>query len=345
MTMSAHRSFAALLTVAALTLPATADAFTASAGVFKFRNTSEDPFWRLQNQVTSGSGASVEANWVMPPNEWGVTASGIATAKAEPGRVETTGFANTSYPDGGITASGSAWTDDFLVKHRDGLTDPGYVFGYVRITVTFETQFSLVNIQSWNNIFNSARIEWSVLTRDMTDGTDSGWAVRDGEGTNAGSPWSVVGKKVYDIPVSFRVGTPMAVNLSLKNDVQVLSNTGGDAAVFSIGSLELGQSPDDCQICDKSVGARLAVILPPEYRADSVKWGIVDGMYTPPGAVPCPSDLDGTGSVDTGDLGLLLLSFGDCDGGAPACSGDLDGTGSVNTGDVAMLLLDFGDCP
>jgi hypothetical protein len=76
-----------------------------------------------------------------------------------------------------------------------------------------------------------------------------------------------------------------------------------------------------------------------------VKWGIVDGLYTPPGAEPCPSDLDCTCSVDTGDLGLLLVSFGDCDGGAPGCSGDLDGSGSADPGDVAMLLLDFGDCP
>jgi hypothetical protein len=113
----------------------------------------------------------------MPLNEWGVTASGIATAKAEPGRVETTGFANTNDPPGGAIASGSAWTDDFLVQHRDGLTDPAYGFGHVRITVTLNTQFSLVNIYPWTLIFNSARIDWSVLTRDMTnmtDATDSG---------------------------------------------------------------------------------------------------------------------------------------------------------------------------
>jgi hypothetical protein len=72
----------------------------------------------------------------------------------------------------------------------------------------------------------------------------------------------VVGKKVYDVPVSFRVGTPMAVNLSLKLSVQALSDLpDGDATVISIGSLELGQSPDDCQICPKSAGARLAVIF------------------------------------------------------------------------------------
>jgi hypothetical protein len=345
MAIFAKRSLAALFTVASLGLPATADSFSASAGVYKFRNTSQDPFWRVQNQIAGSTDASVEATWIMPPNEWGTAASGIASATAEPGRVEATGVANTNYPAGGTTASGSAWTDDFLVQHRDGLTDPGYVFGYIRITVTFETQISLVNMLPWNNIFNAARIDWSVLTRDMTDGTESGWAVRAGDGTNNGSPWPVVGKKFYDIPVSFAVGRPMAVNLSLKNEVQVLSNSGGQGTVFSIGRLELGQSPDDCRICPKSAAARLAVILPPEYRADSVKWGIVDGMYTPPGAVPCPADLDDSGTVDTGDIALLLLSFGDCDSGAPGCSGDLDDSGSVDTGDISMLLLDMGPCP
>ena len=53
----------------------------------------------------------------------------------------------------------------------------------------------------------------------------------------------------------------------------------------------------------------------------------------------CPSDLDGSGSVDFGDVSLLLLQVGDS--GTPA---DLDGSGSVDNADISMLLLDYGPC-
>lgn len=54
----------------------------------------------------------------------------------------------------------------------------------------------------------------------------------------------------------------------------------------------------------------------------------------------CPSDLDGSDLIDFGDIGLVLLSFGNC----PGCAADLDGSGDVDLGDVAILLLDFGPC-
>ncbi|NBQ15886.1 MAG: hypothetical protein EBU31_15060, partial [Proteobacteria bacterium] len=55
----------------------------------------------------------------------------------------------------------------------------------------------------------------------------------------------------------------------------------------------------------------------------------------------CPSDLDRNGLVDTADISVLLLDFGDCQ----SCAGDLDGNGLVDTADVSLLLLDFGSCP
>jgi hypothetical protein len=55
----------------------------------------------------------------------------------------------------------------------------------------------------------------------------------------------------------------------------------------------------------------------------------------------CPPDLDGNRIVNTADLGVMLLDFGDCQN----CAGDLDGNGLVDTADVSLLLLDFGSCP
>ena len=58
------------------------------------------------------------------------------------------------------------------------------------------------------------------------------------------------------------------------------------------------------------------------------------------GASPCPSDLDGSGVVDSGDVGMVLLDTGECQG----CLTDLDGSGFVDSGDVGMVLLDSGPC-
>ena len=49
-------------------------------------------------------------------------------------------------------------------------------------------------------------------------------------------------------------------------------------------------------------------------------------------------DLDGSGTVDSGDLALMLLDYGPC----TACPADLDGSSTVDFGDVALLLLLFG---
>ena len=54
----------------------------------------------------------------------------------------------------------------------------------------------------------------------------------------------------------------------------------------------------------------------------------------------CPGDLDGSGSVDAGDIGSMLVLFG-----VGAGPGDLDGSGSVDAGDIGSLLVLFGDCP
>ncbi len=49
-------------------------------------------------------------------------------------------------------------------------------------------------------------------------------------------------------------------------------------------------------------------------------------------------DLDGSGTVDNGDVALCLMDFGACEG----CSSDLDGSGWVDFGDVALILMSFG---
>jgi hypothetical protein len=70
-------------------------------------------------------------------------------------------------------------------------------------------------------------------------------------------------------------------------------------------------------------------------QADSNGNGIGDACDAP----ACPADLNGSGTVDAGDLATLLGAWG----GSGAA--DLDGNGTVDAGDLATLLGAWGACP
>ncbi|MFM7806584.1 MAG: hypothetical protein ACKPEA_01470, partial [Planctomycetota bacterium] len=54
----------------------------------------------------------------------------------------------------------------------------------------------------------------------------------------------------------------------------------------------------------------------------------------------CAIDFDVSGVIDYGDVTLVLLEFGPCEG----CATDVDGTGEVDYGDLVLVLLEFGPC-
>lgn len=54
---------------------------------------------------------------------------------------------------------------------------------------------------------------------------------------------------------------------------------------------------------------------------------------------PCPADINGDGSVDGADLGMLLAAWGSADSAS-----DLDGNGSVGGADLGMRLAAWGGC-
>lgn len=56
--------------------------------------------------------------------------------------------------------------------------------------------------------------------------------------------------------------------------------------------------------------------------------------------VPCPADVDGSGTVDFNDALLILASWGNC----PGCPEDIDGSGTVDFTDVLEVLAAWGDC-
>ena len=51
---------------------------------------------------------------------------------------------------------------------------------------------------------------------------------------------------------------------------------------------------------------------------------------------PLAGDLDGSGNVDSGDIGMLMLLIGDIES-----EFDFDGSGQVDSGDVGYILLNF----
>lgn len=73
-------------------------------------------------------------------------------------------------------------------------------------------------------------------------------------------------------------------------------------------------------------------------------WSITHGAWdfdrnwVPDDCERIPGDLDMSGTVDLGDMAIIMLDFGPCAG----CTSDLDHNGVVDMGDVAMLLMNFG---
>ncbi len=81
------------------------------------------------------------------------------------------------------------------------------------------------------------------------------------------------------------------------------------------------------------------VFTDPETATDTPGAQNLDCPDSGGGGNDCPGDLDGSGFVDAGDIGSLLILFGSSDPSA-----DLDGSGLVDAGDIGSLLILFGPC-
>jgi len=70
-------------------------------------------------------------------------------------------------------------------------------------------------------------------------------------------------------------------------------------------------------------------------------YGIVKAFPASQFVTPCVGDLDGSRTVDSADVGLVLLDTGACVG----CAADIDGSSFVDSADVGLVLLNSGACP
>jgi formylglycine-generating enzyme required for sulfatase activity len=65
------------------------------------------------------------------------------------------------------------------------------------------------------------------------------------------------------------------------------------------------------------------------------------GCLAPAAAGACDADLDGSGSVDAGDLAAMLAEWGPA---SAKSSADLDANGTVDAADLSQLLAQWGPC-
>jgi hypothetical protein len=116
----------------------------------------------------------------------------------------------------------------------------------------------------------------------------------------------------------------------------------------SCGALSLQACSDNSSFCNPTYGSRLTLNTEcgQTYLIRLASLQGATGFATiniaPLSAQQncCLGDIDGSGEVDSADLGLLLLYYGPC----PNCAADLDGSGEVDSADLGLLLLYYGPC-
>jgi len=180
-------------------------------------------------------------------------------------------------------------------------------------------------------------------------------------------PAAVVYKSSYEITSVMATvlvfGAPLSVNVTDELDPKLLMGMGsaeGPAPLLLFDQFIASPPPPE----DPSVAATVRIELDLNGFGMASATGVTLGMVTeniPPfgnitvpiqsisvaGSVTVtpvltrPEDLDGDGVVGSGDLGILLASWGPCPVGAP-CPADLDGDGAVGSGDLGILLAAWG---
>lgn len=98
----------------------------------------------------------------------------------------------------------------------------------------------------------------------------------------------------------------------------------GDGTVELIGVAQLVFEEEPADVIDFFGGGQVTWTVTYEYHVLNA----------------CPTDLDGDGVTNGGDLGTFFAAWGRCD----ACEADLDGSGSVDGVDLGILFAAWGPC-
>ena len=112
-----------------------------------------------------------------------------------------------------------------------------------------------------------------------------------------------------------------------------------NSLVIDEGEFELSSIEYTAEADDPNLGLALTIRLINLLDTLGADADFDDVVLTADFGMPCPWDLDGSGSVGTGDL-LALFSQWGTDGPA-----DFDESGAVGTGDLLILFANWGPCP
>ncbi len=123
-------------------------------------------------------------------------------------------------------------------------------------------------------------------------------------------------------------------------DTELVTRSGGEVSIVHPGFFLSGSAVDS--FSSNNVGAPCVGDFDGDGDLDIalVSDGLVEVYLNGTISGPVGPDLDGTGTVDSADLNILLADFG-CT--APPCSGDTDGDGDTDSADLNALLAAFGD--
>ena len=228
--------------------------------------------------------------------------------------------------DTGIGNSGSifsygatASTNRSLGSLASGTTTPAFGVGLTNttgsvlgtVTITFKAQ-------QWRSPSNATATSLGVVnTLSFAYGLSSGGITSD-KFLSAAAMVKEVNGNVVSNPTPGTTAAVGLVELST-NTVTLTGLTWNDGDVLYLRWQDANDASNDAGLAidDLAITADIA------------------------GENTCPSDLDGSRNVDSGDVSLVLLDVGPCQG----CTSDLDGSGDVDSGDVSMVLLDSGPCP
>ena len=142
---------------------------------------------------------------------------------------------------------------------------------------------------------------------------------------------------IGDWKVNDSVGAAYVFVFNGASWVQTAELVGSDA-----GDPEFGGTPPYFGLALSLVGSTAAIASP--YHDSFQNGGDSGGVYMfdmdqVNCDLPCPWDLDGSGSVGTGDLLELFAQWGTA---GPA---DFDESGAVGTSDLLILFANWGPCP
>jgi hypothetical protein len=116
----------------------------------------------------------------------------------------------------------------------------------------------------------------------------------------------------------------------------------GDRAITERDIRRLMADWGDCDDTEPEFGVRHAGATTSDHEPDLSDGRDDDPRVGDDGPEPtCEGDINGDGSVDSTDLGSVLVNFGKCRG----CDADLNGDGVIDEADANTVLRSWGPCP